>query len=197
MPEVTTVDTAQMAPLDPFQLLPEAFVRIQLWGIRRQALQMQPLGRSIRQELLDTVAAMNRGPAPDHHHAARHFAQQMFQEGHHIRRVDGPLLTVEVPRALRRECTDGGELIAGSPFPPHGGLADRGIGTDDAGQGITARFIDKKERLLLGLRPFLIAGQVSSRRRAMAASSRCRARRAGFWGLQRRALHTRLRWPGW
>jgi hypothetical protein len=34
IPEVTNVETAQISQLDPFQLLPEAFVRIQLWGIR-------------------------------------------------------------------------------------------------------------------------------------------------------------------
>jgi hypothetical protein len=45
--------------------------------------------------------------------------------------------------------------------------------------------------LLLSLRPFLMAGQVSSRHCAMAASLRCRARRAGFCGRQRRASSTR------
>jgi hypothetical protein len=196
-PEVTKVETAQIAPLDPFQRLPDAFVRIQLWGISWEALQRQPLGRPMRQEVLDEVPAMNGGAIPNDDQAARHFAPQVFQEGHHLCRVDGALLSVEVQLALRRDRTDGGEVIAGPPFPHQRGLADRRVGTDDAGQGIKARFIYKEERVLLGRRPFLMAGQVSARPRARAASSRCRARRAGFWGLHRRALHTRLIWPGW
>jgi hypothetical protein len=41
------------------------------------------------------------------------------------------------------------------------------------------------------LRPLLIAGHVSSRQRAIAASPRWRARRAGFCGLQRSTRHKR------
>jgi hypothetical protein len=157
---------------------------------------MQALGRPIRPEVLDKVTAMPGGALPNDDQAARHFAPQVFQEGHHLHRVDSALRSVEVQRALRRDRTDRGEVIVGPPFPQPGGLADRRIGTDDAGQGINARFIYNEARLLLGLRPFLMAGQVSSRHRAMAASSRCRARRPGFWGLHRRALHTRLIGPG-
>jgi hypothetical protein len=42
----------------------------------------------------------------------------------------------------------------------------------------------------------LSAGQVSSRQRVMAVSSRCRARRAGFYGLQRRVFSKRPTWTG-
>jgi len=198
IPEGTTVEAAQMAPLDPLPLLPDAFVRIQRWGIRREARQMQPWGRSTRQEVLDEVTAMHGGAIPHHDdHTARHFAPQVCQEGPHSCRVDGAVLSAEGPLARRRDRTAGGAVIARPPCPPPRGLADRRLGSDDAGQGRTARFIDTEERGLLGLRPFVMAGQGSSRHRAMAVASRCRARRAGFWGLHRRALHTRLIWPGW
>jgi hypothetical protein len=34
-PEVTKVETAQITQLDPFELLPEALTRVELWGIGR------------------------------------------------------------------------------------------------------------------------------------------------------------------
>jgi hypothetical protein len=94
---------------------------------------MQPLGRPSGQELLHDVTAMKGRPIPDHDHAAGYFAPQVFQEGDHIRRVDGAVLTMEVPLALRRDRTARREVLTGPPFPPYGGLANRRIGADDTG----------------------------------------------------------------
>ena len=107
------------------------------------------------------------------------------------------VLTVKIQLARRGDRADGGEMIAGAPFPEDGRVAHRGIGAHHAGQGIKAGFIEEEDRLLLRLRPLLRAGQISSRQRVMAPSSRCRARRAGFWGLQRSALSKRPTWTGW
>jgi hypothetical protein len=43
----------------------------------------------------------------------------------------------------------------------------------------------------------LSADHAPSRQDAIAASSRCCARRTGFWGLQRRAVRRRPTWVGW
>jgi hypothetical protein len=67
-------------------------------------------------------------------------------------------------------------MIAGPPLVQDGRLAHRHIRAHHAGEGIEAGFIDEEDPLLLGLRPLLIAGHVSSRQRASAASSRLRAR---------------------
>ena len=47
------IEAAHMAEFDPLQVAPEPFARIQLGGIGRQALHVEPLGRAIGQELLD------------------------------------------------------------------------------------------------------------------------------------------------
>src|SRR5918992_586599 len=74
-------------------------------------------------------------------------------------------------------------MIAGAPVPQDGCLAHRRIGAHDTREGIKPRLVYEEEGVLLGFRPLLMAGQVSSRHRAMAASSRWRARRGGvFWG---------------
>ena len=48
------VEAAHIAQLDAFELLPQAFVRIEFGGVCRQALQVQPLSRAIRQNILRT-----------------------------------------------------------------------------------------------------------------------------------------------
>jgi hypothetical protein len=195
--EMTQVETAQIPQLDAFELLPEAAVRIERRGIRRQTLQVEAWRGTVREELLNGVAAVHGWTIPDNHHPAGHLAQQVLPKGHHILRIHGVVLAGEIPLALRRDRTDGGEVVAGPPFPQDQRVPHGGIGAHDTRQGIKARLIDEEDALLLVLRPFLIVCQISSRQRTIAASSRCRARRAGFWRLQRRALHKRPMWVRW
>ena len=111
------VEAADVVPLHPFELLPEALARVELRGVGRQALQMEALRRALGQELADDVTAMHRGAIPDEDHAAGHLAPQMLQEGDHIRRVHGAVLTLEIQLALRRDGAHGREMIAGAPVP--------------------------------------------------------------------------------
>lgn len=147
------IEAAHIAELDPFELLPETLARIQLRRIRRQALQMQALRCAIGQELLDDMTAVNGGSVPDDEHAAWDFTQQMLQKGDHVGRVDGAVLVMEIELALRRDGTDGREMVAGAPLPQDGGLADGCIGAHDTGQGIKSGFVYKQDSLLLRVRP--------------------------------------------
>src|SRR5919198_1041780 len=128
---------------------------------------MEAWQRPIRQECLKGMAAVDGRAIPDDHHPARDLPQQMLQ-GDHIYRIDGAVLMMKIELALRRDRTEGGDVIAGPPCPQDRRLADRCIGPDDAGQGIAAGFVDKEDGLPLGFRPLLIAGQVWSRPWAMA-----------------------------
>jgi hypothetical protein len=135
----------------------------------------------VREEPLNGMAAVDGRSIPDDHQPARHFTQQVLQKGPHMLRVQGVALAVDIPLALRRDRTDGGEGVAGPPVPQDRRVPHGGIGAHDARQGIKACLIDEEEALLLFLCPLLMAGQISSRQWGMAASTRCRARRAGFW----------------
>ena len=90
------------------------------------------------------------------------------------------ILTEEVEFALRESGADGREMLTGPPLLQHRGVTYGGIRPDHAGQGVKARFVYKEEALALGLGPFVMAGHVSVRQRAIAVSSRWRARRMGF-----------------
>jgi hypothetical protein len=104
----------------------------------------------------------------------------VLEKGHDIAGIDGAVLAMEIQLALRGNRADGGEMITGPPLPQNGRLAYRRIGPYDTGEGVEAGLVTEEDRLPLGFRPFLMAGQVSVRQRAMAASSRWRARRMGF-----------------
>ena len=97
--------------------------------------------RAMGEERFDDVTAMHRGAIPDDDQAAGHLAPQVRQEGDHIRRIERAVLTVEIPCALRRDGTEGREMLTGAPFPQDGCLAHRRVGADDTRQGIEARFI--------------------------------------------------------
>lgn len=176
-----------MAELDPFQLLPEPFPGVQLGGRGRQALQVEARRRASREQLLDGLAAVDRRAIPDEPHPAGHLAQQGLKKPDHVVGVDGVVLAMAGELARGGDGTDGREMVTRAPLPQHRRLAHRRTGADDTRQGIKVRFVSEEDRLGWGLCAFLIAAPVSVRQRAMAASSRRRARRAGCCGLHRRA----------
>jgi hypothetical protein len=191
------IGATAIAQLDCLQVSPEPLAGVQLRGIGQQTLQVESISRPGAQERFDDVTTVNRGAIPDEQHAAGDLAEQMLQKGHDICGIDRAVLASAIELGLGRHGTDGREMIARPPPPQDRGLPYRGIRAHHTGQGIKARFVSKEDRLLRRLCPFLMVDQVSSRQWVMAAAWRWQARRAGFWGLQRRAWHTRLTWAGW
>jgi len=140
------------------------------------------------------MTAMPGGAIPNHHHAVGPFPQQVFQKGHDVGSMEGTLLAVKIHLARRGNGRDRRHMVACPPLSQHGRLPHGRIGTHDTGQGIKAGLVSEEDRLVLGFGPLLMAGQVSSRQRAIAASSRWRTRRSRFCGLQRMALQRRPTW---
>src|SRR5918999_3265744 len=107
------VDAAQIAEFYPFELFPQALARIELRRIGREPLQVHPLGRATRQELLDNLTAMNGGAIPDDDHAAGHLAEERLQKGDDISRVHRVILRMEVEFALGRDGADRRQMVTG------------------------------------------------------------------------------------
>src|SRR4051812_33290229 len=103
MPQMRAVEAAHIAQLDAFELFPQAFARIEFGGVRRQALQVQPVGRAVRQERLDDLTTMNGGAIPQDDQAAGDLAEEMLQKGDDISRVHRVVLRLEVEFALGRD----------------------------------------------------------------------------------------------
>jgi hypothetical protein len=141
MAQMPNREAAHIPEFDALQMGPEALAGIQLWGIGGEALHLEPLRRAIGQELCDAMTAMDGRAIPDNHHLAGHLPQQVLEKRDHIVSIERTVLAVEVELALRRDGTDGREVVAGAPVPQDGGLAHRCVGADDTREGIEARFI--------------------------------------------------------
>jgi hypothetical protein len=98
---MTDRKAAHMPEFDAFQVCPEALAGIQFWGVGGEALHLEPWRRAIGQGLLDEMAAVDRRAIPNDHQRARHLAEQMLQEREDIGGIDGLVLAVEIPLALR------------------------------------------------------------------------------------------------
>ena len=98
------------------------------------------------------------------------------------------------PAAPRREAQsgDGGDLVVGArALEEQGRLADRGPGAPHHGRHEEAALVEKDQAGPQRAGFFLMRGHSVRSQRRMAGSSRSRARRSGFWGLQPRARNRR------
>ena len=94
------VETAEIAPFDPCELLPDNLVGVQLRGIRRQTFQVDPSRHPIREARLVIIwlrwmgepsQMITRRPGTSRHRCSRHVttASELmglcFPKIHHIR----------------------------------------------------------------------------------------------------------------
>ena len=78
--QLSAVATEVVLELDPLELVPDAFGRVQVWCIAGQALQTEPLRCLSRQEVFDRLPLMDRRSIPDDEHTTADLAQQLSQE---------------------------------------------------------------------------------------------------------------------
>jgi hypothetical protein len=68
---------AEMSQCDAFEIVPDAFVGVEVWGLARQLLEVQPLGSPRPQEVLDRLAALDRRAIPDDQELATNLATNL------------------------------------------------------------------------------------------------------------------------
>lgn len=139
---------------------------------------------------------------PDHNKRPAKLPMHMSQEGNNVRCPDVSVLNVEVDAATfagrcKRDRTNDRQPIVAVPRVLNRCLSARRPGTPIHRLQHEAGFVQKNEARPSGSSPFFIRGQSHLRQRRIAASSRSRARRAGFWGVQPRSRSTRPTWSTW
>ncbi len=145
---------------------------------------MQPLGRSMRQIVLDGLPLVDGRALPDHEHLAAHRTEQHPQKADDPLRVEGILPRLQVEAAVQRDAADRREGVARELHTQHRGLAAWRPGAHGVRQQIEARLVSPDKGVpFLGCL-FLLAGQRSSCQRRMASSSRWLARCMGRCRLQ-------------
>src|SRR5215831_14654286 len=87
--ELGDVVTASVAQLDPLPVAPDPLIRVHVRRVAGEGLEGEAPGRAPGQEILDDLAAMDRGAVPDDQELAREVAQQVPEEAHHVRALEG------------------------------------------------------------------------------------------------------------
>src|ERR1041385_2891974 len=184
MTEFSEIMATDVSQLNMLQVVPDPFVRVQVWGIRRQLLQIEPNSSTLCQESLDCSIPMDWRSIPDHQHLALDVAQQVFQEARYIYPIESPLLPCHQQLSLLSYPADYCQMIPRQWYMQDRCLSKRRISAHHSGQQVEASFVYPHDSLPSCSRFFLRAGQRLVYQAAIAASSRWVARRSGFCGLQ-------------
>src|SRR5919202_831284 len=82
--EVLQARTADVAELDALQVTPDALVRIQVRGVGRPWLHLQPSPADLGEPSLDRRPALDRAAVPDHQQRLGDDLQQVTKEARHV-----------------------------------------------------------------------------------------------------------------
>lgn len=173
---------------------PDAFVRIAFWRVGGEGFQVQ--ARAGTAQGAPRRALVDSPVIPQDDHRARQLPQQVAEKRADLSVLEIFRMDIEVQidvLAARtdRECRDHRQLVAASPVADERRLPARGPGPAHAGRQREARFVEERE---VGAQPrsvFFTCGHRVCFHRVMAASSRSRARRSGFWALHPRRCSRR------
>jgi len=168
----------------PLEVIPDAFVRVQLRGVSGKGNQMKA-GRSF-QEFLDGFAPMDCSVIQQHDDVAVNLPQQVAQKGRNFLALNVVLVeltvqgTAKAPRA-NSNAGNRGDAIMPIAMGQKWRLADRTPRLADGRNQQEAGFVGKDE---VGIQPrgvFFTRGQTSRFQDSTASSFRSMARSSGFW----------------
>jgi len=168
----------------PFGVGPDGFVRVELRGVRRKKLEMQP--REPAAEFSNPFSFVNAGVVPDHEDVAAEVAQQVPEESADLVVPDVPRVALEVQAdaptpGSKGDARDHGDAIMPVAMMNEGRLTARSPGLAHRGDQEEARLVDEDD---VGTQPrsvFFTRGQFLRFQRSMTSSFRSSARRSGFW----------------
>jgi hypothetical protein len=182
---------------------PQAFDRIQLRGIGREAMHCEPraLGLDVGAGL---EAAVRVESVPEQDHAPSDVTPQVTEEAHHLGRPDGAWVGHQEDAAAARGANAVGQgpdhregIPAAEPVGQDRCLPARRPGAADRWALGEAALVDEDDRRPVMRGVFFRAGHVVFTQRWIASSSRSLARVVGFCNDQPSWCITRHTWPGW
>ena len=192
MAKMWQVIAAHVAQLHSLQIVPNAVVRIQIWSIAWQLLQMNTLGTSRSEKRFDRLAAMDRRAIPDHQQLPLDVVQHVPEKADYIWSLHRVLLHRHQQPAVKRNGADCGQMVMRQKYLQDWCLFTWRIGPKTSRQQIEARFIYPSNGSAFFLGLFLRAGQRSVSHSWIAASLRWIARCTGFCGVQPISCRSRL-----
>ena len=179
---------------------PDVLVGIEFGRIGREVFQAE--SGNPPAQVVNGGQAMQSQAIPEHDDGAAQRAQQVREEGADLDLVEVVVVPLIVEAKVLtnradRETRDDRDAVVAGPVAQQRGLAARRPGAQHRGRQHEARFVYEDE---VGPQPygvFFTRGQTLRLQRAIAGSSRSRARRSGFWQLQPHCAKSRLTWLRW
>jgi len=164
------------------EVMPHAFVGVQLRGVGREGLQVQPGGAG--EQVLHGLTAVNAAIVQQDDEVAGDLAQQMAEKRRDFLALNVVLVQLAVQGAAAApgadgDARDGRDAVVRVPVPHDRRLPHRPPRLADRGDQEEARLVDEDE---VGPQPcgvFFTRGQTDCFHAAIAASSRSTARRSG------------------
>lgn len=106
--EAMFIRGAVVAKRGSFEVLPNAFVRVELVGVRRQVLRYEP--RVCPEPVFDKPAAVSADVIPENDDPVRNVAQQGRQEAQHLLALDTAAYQMQVQPSTTSDAGNGREL---------------------------------------------------------------------------------------
>jgi hypothetical protein len=114
-PQLMQIAAANVGQLHTLEIVPDAFIGIEIGRVAWQLLQVESPGRSSPEKVLDGLSTMDRRAIPDEEDLATDFAQEDTQEAHHGVAVIVLLAYLQEEPSVERDATDSGEMILAEP----------------------------------------------------------------------------------
>jgi len=167
--------------------LPDALVGVEFGSVGGKVLEVE--ARNPTAESANALSSMDLEAIPDHEDRPPEMAEEVTQEFDDLGLADVvmvPLIVEAEPAAFGTDGDPGEnrDPIVPLPVSQVRGLAARRPGARDRRGQLEARLVDEDEIGPQPKRVFFTWGQRTRFQRSIAASSRSRARRSGFWQLQ-------------
>ena len=169
---------------------PQPFVRVEFGGVGGQAIDAEAVS-VVAQDSSGGLGAVGVQSVPEQKDGAGKGAEQVADKGDELGAADGAPHQAEIGAGVGRDGRDGRELRPVEAVIEKRRLAAWGPGLAGGGQQREATLVEKDQRGLQSLGVFFRRGQVRPTQRWMAASSRSRARRAGFCQLHPKRCNRR------
>ena len=138
IPEFGEIVTTHILQFDPLQIAPDSLVRIEVRRVARQPFEMNALGSTRRQKILNGVAAVDRCTVPQNQHLARDVPQHMLEKAYDIRAPIGSLLDLQQQLPIRGDRTNRRQVVVAQGDAQQRRLPTRRIGTHQCRQQIEA-----------------------------------------------------------
>src|SRR5438552_8869475 len=169
-------EVRQCVPLEP---APKKFDWIELRCIARQEMELNP-ARSRSDVVADQVAAMQTGAVPDNEQRASEVSAQRFEELDNLLFGDGRFMQAKA-QAGEVHAGNQRQLMPVEVELHRWGLAPHNPGAHQRGSLGDSGLVYEDDQFALASVVFFSADHVRLRQCSIAAASRSRARRSGFW----------------